>query len=84
VRWTARPVTGLLVATRPESDHDVAQLQHAAADECFLVRLHGQPGTLVKRIITREPEGWRACSSSSLTPNNSPSACPPCEASTSS
>jgi GTPase SAR1 family protein len=49
----------LLIAETLETDEDVARLQHAiGADEYFLVRLEAQPGTLVERIISREPESW--------------------------
>jgi hypothetical protein len=49
----------LLIAETLETDEDVAQLQDAiGADEYFLVRLEAQPGTLVRRIISREPEDW--------------------------
>ena len=49
----------LLVAETLESDDDVDRLLDVlGADAHFLVRLEAQAGTLVDRIIEREPAGW--------------------------
>jgi GTPase SAR1 family protein len=49
----------LLVAQTVETDADLAELREAVgADNYVVVRLEADAGTLVERIIEREPEGW--------------------------
>jgi hypothetical protein len=49
----------LLVATTVESAADLrGVLEAVGADEHVVVRLEAEPGTLARRIVEREPDGW--------------------------